>query len=79
LAEFGAMIAFQQVNNYEKGTNRIGASRLQHIVSVQQVPISFFFEGAPGLYWTSLPPMSPNFSPGRRGSHSPKPICTPKR
>jgi hypothetical protein len=33
----------------EKGTNRIGASRLQHIASIQQVPISFFFEGAPGL------------------------------
>src|SRR5712672_2146238 len=27
---------------YEKGTNRIGASRLQHIASIQQVPISFF-------------------------------------
>jgi transcriptional regulator with XRE-family HTH domain len=38
----------QQVQKYEKGTNRIGASRLQHIASVQQVPISFFFEGAPG-------------------------------
>jgi transcriptional regulator with XRE-family HTH domain len=42
-------LTFQQVQKYEKGTNRIGASRLQHIASVQQVPISFFFEGAPGL------------------------------
>ena len=42
-------ITFQQVQKYEKGTNRIGASRLQHIASIQQVPISFFFEGAPGL------------------------------
>ena len=33
---------------YEKGTNRIGASRLQHIASIQQVSISFFFEDAPG-------------------------------
>ena len=39
---------FQQVQKYEKGTNRIGAGRLQHIASIQQVPISFFFEGAPG-------------------------------
>jgi transcriptional regulator with XRE-family HTH domain len=41
-------LTFQQIQKYEKGTNRIGASRLQHIASIQQVPISFFFEGAPG-------------------------------
>ena len=41
-------LTFQQVQKYEKGTNRIGASRLQHIASIQQVPVSFFFEGAPG-------------------------------
>ena len=41
-------VTFQQVQKYEKGTNRIGASRLQHIASIQQVSISFFFEDAPG-------------------------------
>jgi transcriptional regulator with XRE-family HTH domain len=41
-------LSFQQVQKYEKGTNRIGASRLQHIASIQHVPISFFFEDAPG-------------------------------
>ena len=41
-------LTFQQVQKYEKGTNRIGASRLHHIASIQQVPISFFFEDAPG-------------------------------
>ena len=46
-------VTFQQVQKYEKGTNRIGASRLQHIASIQQVPISFFFEGAPGLSYVS--------------------------
>jgi transcriptional regulator with XRE-family HTH domain len=40
-------LTFQQVQKYEKGTNRIGASRLQHIASIQQVPISFFFEDSP--------------------------------
>lgn len=45
-------LTFQQVQKYEKGTNRIGASRLQHIASIQQVPISFFFEGAPGSSYT---------------------------
>ena len=42
-------LTFQQVQKYEKGANRIGASRLQHIASILQVPVTFFFEGAPGL------------------------------
>ena len=40
-------ITFQQIQKYEKGTNRIGASRLQQIATVLAVPVSFFFEGAP--------------------------------
>jgi transcriptional regulator with XRE-family HTH domain len=40
-------ITFQQIQKYEKGTNRIGASRLQHIERVLGVPVSFFFEDAP--------------------------------
>jgi transcriptional regulator with XRE-family HTH domain len=40
-------ITFQQIQKYEKGTNRIGASRLQQISIVLGVPVSFFFEGAP--------------------------------
>jgi transcriptional regulator with XRE-family HTH domain len=42
-------LTFQQVQKYEKGTNRIGASRLQQISEILQVPVSFFFEGAPNL------------------------------
>jgi transcriptional regulator with XRE-family HTH domain len=41
-------ITFQQIQKYEKGTNRIGASRLQHIARVLSVPVSYFFEDAPG-------------------------------
>lgn len=44
----GLGITFQQIQKYEKGTNRIGASRLQHIATVLEVPVSFFFEDAPG-------------------------------
>src|ERR1700687_6073491 len=40
-------LTFQQVQKYEKGTNRMGASRLQHIAHILQVPVTFFFEGAP--------------------------------
>src|SRR3954464_10767035 len=42
-------LTFQQVQKYEKGTNRIGASRLQQISNILQVPVSFFFEGAPNM------------------------------
>ena len=42
-------LTFQQVQKYEKGTNRIGASRLQHISNILQVPVAFFFEGAPSV------------------------------
>lgn len=42
-------LTFQQVQKYEKGTNRIGASRLQQISQILQVPVSFFFDGAPHL------------------------------
>jgi transcriptional regulator with XRE-family HTH domain len=40
-------ITFQQIQKYEKGTNRIGASRLQNIAGVLSVPVSYFFENAP--------------------------------
>jgi transcriptional regulator with XRE-family HTH domain len=42
-------LTFQQVQKYEKGTNRIGASRLQQISQILQVQVSFFFEGAPNI------------------------------
>lgn len=41
-------ITFQQIQKYEKGTNRVGASRLQAISSILEVPVAFFFEDAPG-------------------------------
>ena len=36
-----------QVQKYERGANRIGASRLQQMSHLLQVPVEFFFEGAP--------------------------------
>jgi len=42
-------LTFQQVQKYEKGTNRIGASRLQQISIILGVPVSFFFDGSPGI------------------------------
>jgi transcriptional regulator with XRE-family HTH domain len=40
-------LTFQQVQKYEKGVNRIGASRLFDLSTVLGVPISFFYEDAP--------------------------------
>ena len=40
-------ISFQQVQKYERGANRIGASRLHDLSRVLDVPVSFFFEGVP--------------------------------
>jgi transcriptional regulator with XRE-family HTH domain len=37
-------ITFQQVHKYEKGIDRIGAGRLQHIAQILQVPVAFFFK-----------------------------------
>ena len=42
-------LTFQQVQKYEKGANRISASRLQQIAHVLGVPVTYFFDGAPGL------------------------------
>lgn len=56
-------LTFQQVQKYEKGTNRIGASRLQQISQILQVPVAFFFEGAPDV--------PSNFSGGMHEAPSP--------
>jgi len=39
-------ITFQQIQKYEKGTNRIGAGRLLHIAQILEVTPSYFFESA---------------------------------
>jgi transcriptional regulator with XRE-family HTH domain len=40
-------LTFQQIQKYEKGANRIGASRLQQMTEILNVPISYFFQGWP--------------------------------
>lgn len=42
-------ITFQQVQKYEKGTNRISASRLFYASKTLGVPVQFFFDGLPGM------------------------------
>ena len=49
-----AGIAFQQVQKYEKGANRVGAGRLQQFSDALGVPPSYFFEGAPTVGKSNL-------------------------
>jgi transcriptional regulator with XRE-family HTH domain len=54
-------ITFQQVQKYERGLNRISASRLYHLSEALSVPVTFFFEGISGTS-TTAPPMSGEFT-----------------
>lgn len=54
-------LTFQQVQKYEKGTNRINSSRLQQIANALQVTPDFFFEGMPGARGTSQGTVNPEF------------------
>lgn len=48
-------LTFQQIQKYEKGTNRIGASRLHQIAGILGVQIEFFYEGAPHVEGVPAP------------------------
>lgn len=50
-------ITFQQVQKYEKGTNRVGSSRLARIAEVLGVQISFFFENDPSFAGKDFDPL----------------------
>jgi transcriptional regulator with XRE-family HTH domain len=42
-------LTFQQVQKYEKGTNRIGAGRLFVVANLLKTSVAFFYQGAPGM------------------------------
>jgi len=60
-------LTFQQIQKYERGTNRIGASRLWEIARLLETPMSFFFDGfdapdgvnPPGAFNEELAPYDP--------------------
>ena len=56
-------VTFQQVQKYEKGANRIGASRLQQIAAIFNTSVGFFFEDAPGSSATAAPGLAESESP----------------
>jgi transcriptional regulator with XRE-family HTH domain len=51
-------VTFQQVQKYEKGTNRVGSSRLARIAQVLHVQISYFFEGDPSFKGNDFDPLT---------------------
>jgi len=48
-------LTFQQVQKYEKGANRVGASRLYTIASILDVPVQFFFDDMPDAVAQAVP------------------------
>jgi transcriptional regulator with XRE-family HTH domain len=57
----GLGLTFQQVQKYEKGANRMGASRLQQAADILRVPVSFFFEGGTEGPFESPSSLSPSY------------------
>jgi len=55
-------LTFQQIQKYERGTNRIGSSRLFQFAQVLDVPVSFFFDDMPGEFAQVQPDASLNYS-----------------
>jgi transcriptional regulator with XRE-family HTH domain len=50
-------VTFQSIQKYERGTNRVSASRLQEIAEVLGVPVSHFFEGLASVDGAGAPEM----------------------
>ena len=50
-------LTFQQIQKYEKGTNRVSSGRLQHIAKILDVPVTFFFNDLGGSGGSSIPAM----------------------
>lgn len=61
-------LTFQQVQKYEKGSNRVGASRLYQISRVLDVPVAYFFEEMPD----ELNPSAPNTGGPSENSGTPE-------
>ena len=57
-------LTFQQVQKYERGINRVGASRLFDLSRILDVPISFFFDDAPYGQTSSFGAQSNRLLPG---------------
>lgn len=64
-------LTFQQVQKYERGTNRAGASRLHELSKILDVPISFFFDDQDPV---RAPAVSPGFAEEEASAYRPDPM-----
>jgi transcriptional regulator with XRE-family HTH domain len=67
-------VTFQSIQKYERGTNRVSASRLQEIADVLGVPVSSFFEGIGGTPHYANPPPLALVEDGGNGRVTPREI-----
>ncbi len=68
-------LTFQQVQKYEKGTNRMGASRLFDLSRVLDVPIDYFFDDMPAAVAASSPANKKRGRAKRPPSYEPGPMA----
>ena len=64
-------LTFQQVQKYERGTNRIGSSRLWELSKVLDVPVSFFFDDMPPEVAGSTKPAQPGLADSGSPAYEP--------
>lgn len=68
-------LTFQQIQKYERGANRIGASRLYEFSRILDVPVSFFFDEMPDSLKTSEGRFVAGMQDSRPESHDPDPLA----
>jgi transcriptional regulator with XRE-family HTH domain len=64
-------LTFQQVQKYERGTNRIGSSRLYQLSQVLDIPVSYFFDDLPSEI---AGPKAPGLSEAQAASYEGDPL-----
>ena len=68
-------LTFQQVQKYERGTNRVGASRLFDLSGVLDVPVSYFFEDMSAKVAKQSPRLAIGLAETPTGSYQPDPMA----
>jgi len=69
-------VAFQQIQKYENGSNRISASNLYKIAKALDVGIAFFFEGMPGSTLKTSPSRGPGLADRDSARFEPDPMTS---
>ena len=65
-------VTFQQIQKYEKGTNRISASKLHEFSKLLEVPVSFFFDEMPDYMKAATQATPPSMTPHENPFDEPK-------